>query len=82
MTGLGGLFGGLAMVAIIFGLIVLLVLAILMPYYVYKIAQHTRELDEQVKALSAQGSARHAEQAKTNALLRQLLISYGQDPQS
>lgn len=82
MSGLGGLFGGLAMVAIVFGLIVLVVLAILMPYYVYKIAQHTRQLDEQVKALSAQGLARNAEQAKANALLRQLLISYGQDPQS
>lgn len=37
MSGLGGLFGGLAMVAIVFGLIVLAVLAILMPYYIYKI---------------------------------------------
>lgn len=37
MTGLSGLFGGLALVAIIFGLIVLAVLALLMPYYVYRI---------------------------------------------
>ena len=82
MSGLGGLFGGLAMVAVIFGLIVLAVLAILMPYYVYKIAQHARGLDEQVKALAVTTAATHAEQAKTNALLRQLLISYGQDPQT
>ena len=57
MSGLGGLFGGLAMMAIVFGLIVLAVLAILMPYYVYKIAQHTRELDEQVKTLAATTAA-------------------------
>lgn len=82
MTGLGGLFGGLAMGAVVFGLIVLLILAILMPYYVYKIAQHARELDEQVKTLAATTAATHAEQAKTNSLLRQLLISYGQDPQA
>lgn len=82
MSGLGGLFGGLAMVAIVFGLIVLAVLAILMPYYVYKIAQHARELGEQVKALSAQGSAIHAEQAKTNVLLRQLIKAYGHEPEA
>jgi uncharacterized membrane protein len=68
MTALGGLFGGLAMVALVFAVIVLVILAILMPYYVYKIAQHARETDEQIK--------------KTNTLLRQLLISYGQDPQA
>lgn len=56
MTGLGGLFGGLAMVAIIFGLIVLAVLALLMPYYVYciygeilKIRKNTDQLLEQAQ---------------------------------
>ena len=82
MTGLGGLFGGLAMVAVVFGLIVLLILAILMPYYVYKIAQHTKDLDEQVKALGATTAATHAEQAKTTALLRQLIKAYGHEPEA
>jgi uncharacterized membrane protein len=82
MTGLGSLFGGLARVALVFAVIVLVVLAILMPYYVYKIAQHARDLTEHAKALNEKADAARIEQGKTNSLLRQLLISYGQDPQA
>lgn len=65
---IGDLVTGLGAIALIFGVIGLTVLAILMPYYVYKIAQHARETDQQIK--------------QTNTLLRQLLTSYGQDPQA
>ena len=68
MSGLGGLFGGLAMVAVIFGLIVLAVLAILMPYYVYRIFGQLFTIRQETQ--------------KTNSLLRQLIKAYGHDPEA
>jgi len=68
MSGLGGLFGGLAMVAIVFGLIVLAVLAILMPYYVYRIFGQLFIIRQEAQ--------------KTNALLRQIIKAYGHDPEA
>ena len=58
---------------ILIGLIVLAVMAILMPYYVYKIRHLLQDLrgkaDEQI-----------TETKRTNNLLRQLIRAYGHDP--
>lgn len=81
-SGLGDLVTGLGAAAFVFGFIVLIVLAIFMPWFVYKIASRARTLVEQAEDLKAQAQATKAEQTKTNALLRQLLIASGQDPQA
>jgi len=58
---------------ILIGLIVLAVMAILMPYYVYKCRHLLQDLlgksDEQI-----------TETKRTNNLLRQLIRAYGHDP--
>ena len=60
---------------ILIGLIVLAFLAILMPYYVYKIRHLMQDLktkaDEQI-----------TETKRTNILLRQLIRAYGHEPDS
>ena len=59
---------------ILIGLIVLAVMAILMPYYVYKIRHLMQDLkdkaDEQI-----------TETKRTNNLLRQLIRAYGHEPE-
>ena len=58
---------------ILIGLIVLAVMAILMPYYVYKCRHLLQDLkgkaDEQI-----------TETKRTNGLLRQLIRAYGHEP--
>jgi hypothetical protein len=58
---------------ILFGLVVLAVMAVLMPYYVYKCRHLLQDLkgkaDEQL-----------VETRRTNILLRQLIRAYGHEP--
>lgn len=70
------------MVAIIFGLIVLAVLALLMPYYVYRISKDAEETKALAKDLAETAKATKAEQEKTNGLLRQLIKAYGHEPEA
>ena len=58
---------------ILFGLVVLAFLAILMPYYVYKI----RHLMQDLKA---KADEQITETKRTNNLLRQLIRAYGHEP--
>ena len=59
---------------ILLGLVVLAILAILMPYYVYKCRHLLQDLktkaDEQI-----------TETKRTNNLLRQLIRAYGHEPE-
>ena len=68
---LGGILGFLTVV----GLLILAVMAILMPYYVYKIRHLMQDLkgkaDEQI-----------TETKRTNGLLRQLIRAYGHEPET
>jgi hypothetical protein len=60
-------FLGILMFPILIALFVLLVLAFLMPYFIYKIAKEVASVNEEAK--------------KLNALTRQLLRAYGHDPE-
>lgn len=82
MTGLGGLFGGLAMTVVVCFGIVLLIMALLMPYYVYRISKDSEDLRDRAKDLAETCKASKAEQEKTNGLLRQLIKAYGHEPEA
>lgn len=57
---------GLTGFAILFAAIILLILAILMPYYVYRIFGQLFTIRQEAE--------------KTNKLLRQIIKAYGHDP--
>lgn len=73
VSGLGDLAMGLGGTALAFAIIVLIFMAILMPYYVYKCRHLLQDLkgkaDEQL-----------VETRRTNILLRQLIRAYGHEP--
>jgi hypothetical protein len=74
VSGLGDLAMGLGGTALAFAIIVLIIMAIFMPYYVYKCRHLLQDLrgkaDEQL-----------VETRRTNMLLRQLLKAYGHQPE-
>jgi uncharacterized membrane protein len=75
IAGAGEAVGGVLGFFLVLGLIVLAILAILMPYYVYKIRHLMQDLkgkaDEQI-----------TETKRTNGLLRQVVRAYGHEPET
>lgn len=81
-AGISDLMTGLGATALLIISIILAVLVVLMPYYVYKIAQRSKELADLARTLCDYSGATKLEQAKTNALLRQLIKAYGHEPEA